>query len=170
MSGPRRNEPEQADPVCGNGNSSSGSADVHGDDAPPEQTRIGSYSMEERGSYVAIVRAEPRRVELRQIRDRWQAEDDSRQKAHKQALETNKDAKMESHSMGSLRSLLHSAIVKKMVEIAHATADIQDSKEARDAVARMEARDVESRLQARREKWNTKGRETLGIPNHAGRR
>ena len=50
---------------------------------------------------------------------------------------------MDEHSMGSLRSLLHAAIVKKMVEFAHEIADIQDSKEARDAVARMEAKDVE---------------------------
>ena len=50
---------------------------------------------------------------------------------------------MDEHSMGSLRSLLHAAIVKKIVEIAHETADIQNNKEAREAAAKMEAKDVE---------------------------
>ena len=45
--------------------------------------------------------------------------------------------------MGSLRLALHVAIVKKIVEAAHETANIQSNDEAREAVANMEAKDVD---------------------------
>jgi hypothetical protein len=107
----------------------------------------GIHALEDWCSYVAIVRSEPRKAKLLQIRDAWREEDDARRKAHKQALETNKEANMAEHKMGSQRALLHAAIFREMAEIAHSTAGLaQEIDQAIDAMAKMEANDADAQV------------------------
>ena len=107
---------------------------------------IESNSPEDRSNRVAIDRNKYGAIvrnELRHMRNLWQAEDDSRRKAHRKALETVPWAQMAEHSMGNLRTLIHDEVVKKIVEVAHETAGMQSNDEAKELAANMETKDVD---------------------------